>query len=450
MSKLAELIIEYCPNGVPYKELSEIGQIFKGMSGVSKKWEETGNCQFIEYKNAYNNIKIDIEKLPFATVKKLENQFVLKKGDILFTSASETPDECAISSVIEGNIREGIFLDDHLFGIRLDSFICNSTYFNYYFRSLQFRKLVNKTVRGVTRYYISMPDFEKIKVPVPPIEVQNEIVRILDNFTQLEVELEVELEAELEAVKKQYGYYRDELLSFKDEVSMTESLKAILSFCDVCLDEGLKVDKKKLSEIGYFYGGLSGKSKSDFENGNAKFISYVNVFNNPKLNINVNDKVLINDGEKQNIVEYGDILFTGSSETSDECGMSSVLTEKTNEKLYLNSFSFGFRLNDVSLLNPEFSKFLFRSNHLRKQIVKTASGVTRFNVSKKKMENVEIPIPPIEIQNAIVTVLERFEKYANDLSCGLPAEIEKRKQQYEYYRDLLLNFEDISGVQKAI
>ena len=104
MTKLEQLIAELCPNGVSFQSLYEIGEIFKGMNGVTNKWAEAGNCQFIDYKNVYNHIKVDVLDLPFATVKKTENQFVLNRGDILFTSASETPDECAISAVIEKNI----------------------------------------------------------------------------------------------------------------------------------------------------------------------------------------------------------------------------------------------------------------------------------------------------------------------------------------------------------
>lgn len=103
---------------VEWKPLGEISTQISGMSGVSNKWASSGNCRFIDYLNAYKHIKIDIHQLPFATVKKL-NQTELRQGDILFTSASETPDECAISSVIEDKISSGIFLDDHLFGIRI-------------------------------------------------------------------------------------------------------------------------------------------------------------------------------------------------------------------------------------------------------------------------------------------------------------------------------------------
>ena len=197
---------------VEWKPLGEVSTQINGMSGVSNKWAEKGNCRFIDYLNAYNNIKIDINDLPFATIKNL-NQTELIQGDILFTSASETPDECAISSVIEDKINAGIFLDDHLFGIRINNVykdIINPIFLNYYFHSPDFRKIVNKTVRGVTRFYISKVAFMRLFVPIPPLHVQEEIVRILDKFTTLEAELE----AELEARKKQYEYYRNKLLCF--------------------------------------------------------------------------------------------------------------------------------------------------------------------------------------------------------------------------------------------
>lgn len=104
------------------------------------------------------------------------------------------------------------------------------------------------------------------------------------------------------------------------------------------------VEYKSLGELGKFFGGLTGKSKDDFTNGNAKFITYKNVYANPALQIDVEDKVKITDGEKQRTLQYGDVVFTGSSETPDECGISSVVTKKIDEKLYLNSFCFFFAL----------------------------------------------------------------------------------------------------------
>lgn len=198
------------------------------------------------------------------------------------------------------------------------------------------------------------------------------------------------------------------------------------------------VEYKPLGELGKFYGGLTGKSKDDFINGNAKFITYKNVYSNPALEIHVNDNVKIANGENQRALEYGDVIFTGSSETPDECGLSSVLTAHTDEKLYLNSFCFIFRFDDVSIILPDFAKHLFRSTSLRYQIGKTASGVTRYNVSKKLMEKVVIPLPPLPVQSEIVRILDSFVALTSELTSELAA----RKKQYEYYRDSLFTFDD--------
>lgn len=168
------------------------------------------------------------------------------------------------------------------------------------------------------------------------------------------------------------------------------------------------VEFKTLEDLGTFYSGLSGKSKDDFSDGNAKFITYVNVFNNPAVNLAVDTFVKVDPTEKQNAIKFGDVLFTGSSETPDECGMSAVVTEDVTENIYLNSFCFGFRLFDSEVFLPDFLKHLFRSQNLRKQISQTASGVTRFNVSKKRFAKILIPVPPLAVQSEIVKYLDNF------------------------------------------
>lgn len=201
------------------------------------------------------------------------------------------------------------------------------------------------------------------------------------------------------------------------------------------------VEFKELGELGYFYGGLTGKSKNDFQEGNARFITYMNIFSNLAVKTDIDIFVKVDENENQNKIEYGDVLFTGSSETPDECGMSSVMTQKIEEPLYLNSFSFGFRLIDKDLFLPDFLKYLFRDNDIRKQIGKTANGVTRFNVSKKRFAKVVIPIPPLPIQQEIVSILDKFTQ----LQAELEAELEARRKQYEYYRGKLLDFKNISN-----
>ena len=202
------------------------------------------------------------------------------------------------------------------------------------------------------------------------------------------------------------------------------------------------VEWKTLGDVGDLLGGLTGKSKDDFNNGNAKFITYMNVFSNSFTDTNTNDFVTINNDENQRKMENGDILFTGSSETLNECGMSSVFVNNKNEDFYLNSFCFVFRLHDKNLLFPDFSKYLFRSENIRKQIIKTANGVTRFNVSKKKMGKIQFPIPPLPVQEEIVRILDNFNENQTALINKLEEELKARKQQYEFYRDTLLTFTD--------
>jgi type I restriction enzyme S subunit len=199
------------------------------------------------------------------------------------------------------------------------------------------------------------------------------------------------------------------------------------------------VEFTEIGKIGDFYGGLTGKSKNDFQDGNAKFVTYMNVFSNIAVKTDIDTFVKIGEKENQNRVEYGDVLFTGSSETPDECGMSSVLTEKITEPLYLNSFCFGFRLHDKELFLPDFLKYLFRDDSIRKQIGQTASGVTRFNISKKRFAKVIIPIPPIAVQQEIAYILDSFS------FTQLEAELEARRAQYAYYRAKLLNFSNLNG-----
>ena len=122
--------------------------------------------------------------------------------------------------------------------------------------------------------------------------------------------------------------------------------------------------------------------------------------------------------------------------------MSSVVTKEPPEPLYLNSFCIGYRMADAELFNPEFAKHLFRSTPMRRQIVQTANGVTRFNVSKSRLAKVLIPIPPVEVQERIAGTLDKFDLLVNDISIGLPGELAARRSQYEYYRDRLLTFEE--------
>ena len=198
------------------------------------------------------------------------------------------------------------------------------------------------------------------------------------------------------------------------------------------------VEWKELGEISQLYGGLTGKTKSDFENGNAKYVTYKNIFNNIQVKFNILENVQVDENEKQNAIKYGDVLITSSSENKEEVGMSSAVTFVSDEPIYINSFSFGIRFNEDVELIPEFTKYLFRSFGLRKQIEKTASGVTRYNISKVAFKKIKVPLIPKEIQEKIVQILDKMTEYVTELT----SELTSRKKQYSFYRDKLLSFED--------
>ena len=216
---------------------------------------------------------------------------------------------------------------------------------------------------------------------------------------------------------------------------MTQEPKIFPYIAKLLNDE--KVQWKPLGEISSMYGGLTGKNKTDFEEGNASYITYKNIFDNIEIDFSKLEKVKISSSEKQNKVKYGDILFTGSSETAEEAGMSSTITINIEEDIYLNSFSFGVRFDEDVELLPEFTKYLFRSYFMRKSISKTASGVTRFNISKERFKKIPIPIPPLSVQQEIVRILDKFTQLEAELDC--------RKRQYEYYRNALLSFDDLEN-----
>ncbi|MFZ2713514.1 MAG: restriction endonuclease subunit S [Streptococcus suis] len=159
-----------------------------------------------------------------------------------------------------------------------------------------------------------------------------------------------------------------------------------------------------LREIGKTYTGLSGKTKDDFGHGDGRFVTYMNVFSNPISLPEMVEEVEFD--ESQNTVRYGDVLFTTSSETPEEVGMSSVWLENT-ENTYLNSFCFGFR--PVKKVNPYYLAYLLRSSGMRRKISFLAQGISRYNISKTKMMELEISIPNENEQSAIGTFFSTLD-----------------------------------------
>ena len=262
--------------------------------------------------------------------------------------------------------------------------------FLYYSFDGQFirKQILNAAGVGTVGTY-TIDNAKKTYVMVPPIGEQKKIAEILGTWDR--------------AIEELTG-----LIAEKKELK--RSLMQQLLTGEIRISGFTKPWKKvKLGEIGTTYTGLNGKNKDDFGKG-SYFIPYMNVYQNNKIDPKHLELVEVFDNENQNIVQYGDIFFTTSSETPEEVGFTSVLLFKPEQKIYLNSFCFGYRLNNFDTLLPNYASFLFRSKQMRKIMYKLAQGATRFNLSKNELmkERVYIPVD-ISEQHTIADVLSTID-----------------------------------------
>lgn len=188
-------------------------------------------------------------------------------------------------------------------------------------------------------------------------------------------------------------------------------------------------EQRKLGSLGYTFTGLSGKTKEDFGHGDAHFITYMNVYSNPIADLTMTERVEVDD--KQSQVRYGDVFFTTSSETPDEVGMSSVWLGNT-ENTYLNSFCFGYR--PESSIDPYYMAYMLRSEVVRKNIIFLAQGISRYNISKNRMMNIQIPLPDIGEQQRIGSFFYELEHL---ITLHQRKQIMERKGVFSEFFDML-------------
>ena len=398
MSKIEDLIKQYCPSGVEYKELGELGNFYSGLSGKNKKDFENGNCKFITYSNIYKNPALDIDVNDMVCINIGENQNIIEYGDVLFTGSSETPDECGFSSVVTSKVDEKIYLNSFCFGYRLtNKKLFNPNFLKHLFRSDELRKKIGKTASGVTRFNVSKVKFAKIQIPVPPLPVQEEIVRILDAFSSLEAELE----AELEARKKQYEYYRNKLLTFNENTT------------------GGGVEWKILSEVCNIYTG--GEVPEDSIKGDIPDDTHIYpIYGNGKEIYGYSSSYRID---------------------KDAVCISSIGANTGAVFFYKKNFTPIIRLKVLVPKNDNLNiRYLYHIATTLNFVSKNNGGIPNMNANDVKKHI--IPVPPLEEQERIVAILDKFDSLVNDISEGLPAELTARRQQYEYYRNKLLTFDE--------
>lgn len=415
MSKIDELIKELCPKGVQFKQLSELGTLYGGLTGKSKNDFKDGNARFITYMNVFSNIEVDTSRDDFVKIGKNERQRTLHKGDVLFTGSSENPDECGMSSVLVKEPEEPLYLNSFCFILRMnDKDLFLPEFLKYLFRDTGVRKQITKTASGVTRFNVSKKRFAKVVVPIPPIEVQKEIANILDTFTQLEAELE----AELEARRKQYEYYRNGLLNFGDDVEWITLGKITRIFTSS------RVHKNEWTTSGVpFY------RSSDV-------ISKFNNVENSRGKAYISNELYETLSAKSGKIKKDDILITGGG----TIGIPYIVP--SDEPLHVKDADL-LCIQKSERLNSKFLYHFFLTTNFRQYLKNITHDATIAHYTISQIANTPVPLPTLEEQSRIVALLDCFEGLTNDIMNGLPAEIAARRKQYEYYRTKLLTFQEL-------
>lgn len=390
MSRIDDLIAEYCPNGVERKPLGAIAKLYRG-NGLQKKDFTDKGIGCIHYGQIYTRYDtFTSQTISFVDKKLADKLLKVHPNDLIVTATSENlEDVCKAVAWLGGS---DIVTGGHSIVVRHHQ---NAKYLSYCFQTLDFFQRKRAYVHGTKVMEIKKDDLAKIVVPVPPLPVQEEIVRILDSFSSLEAELE----AELEARRKQYAYYRDELLTFDRERVLVITVGEL---CDI--NRGRVMSKGYLEKHRGAYPVYSSQTAN---NGRFGFI---------------------------NSYDYDGEYITW---TTDGANAGSVFYH--DEKFSITNVCGLLRIKD-SRVRAKYLKYVL--DVTAKQYVNTGMGNPK--LMSNVMKQIKVGIPSLAEQDRIISILDRFDKLTNDLSSGLPAEIEARRKQYEYYRDRLLSFDELA------
>lgn len=399
MSKIEKLLKELCPNGVEFKALGEVCERQKGINITA------GEMEKIATKNG--DIRIFAGGKTFVDTKKefLQEQSILKKTSIIVKSRGYVDFEY---------YKKPFTHKSEIWSYSLKDEKVNLKFIFYYLKNKveYFQKIAKANAVKIPQ--LAVADTDKFQIPIPPLEVQEEIVKILDTFTELERELERELESHI----KQYEYYRNKLLSLEYlESSGGYELKMLGEIGKVTRGNGLQ--KKDLLDSGIpciHYGQIH----TYYENYTHTTKSFVSAENAKKLKK----------------AKKGDLVIAGASENIEDVCKAVVYLGESDVCISGDSFAFSHSLN------PKYVGYVFQGEQFIEYKKKYAQGTKVMRLSIERLKQFQIPIPPLATQEKIVSILDKFHALTTDLTSGIPAELEARKKQYEYYRNKLLTFKE--------
>ena len=379
MTKLEQLIEQLCPDGVEYKMLGEIGNVSMCKRILKHETSEIGDVPFYKIGTFGKEANAFIS---FETYEKYKRLYSFpKKGEVLI-SASGT-----IGRTVIFDGEPAYFQDSNIVWISNDETHVTNRFLYYFYQTKPWQVSSGGTI---ARLYND--NILRTKIPVPPLEVQAEIVRILDTFTELTTELTTELANR----KKQYEYYRNSLLSFSTIVK-----KCRIS--DVCeISRGKVISKDDIRNNAGGYPVYSSQTENNGELG--KISSYM--YDGEYL-------TWTTDGANAGSIFYR----SGKFNITNVCGLLKVDTKNVDIRYLFHA------------LTVEAPKYV-------------RSGMGNPKLMSNVMGSIKISFPELPIQRRIARVLDNFEAICSDLNIGLPAEIKARQKQYEYYRDKLLTFKE--------
>ena len=317
------------------------------------------------------------------------NNYLIEQGDILINFINSEAKMGTAAYVTRRPERDTIYTTNIL------RCKVNDEYNPYFIYSLTFLNSYKNYIASITKPAVNQAsfttvDFKKYSIKIPTVKEQNQIADLIKTFNKL-ITLH---QRKLDNLKLKKKALLQKLFPKNGERYPELRFPGFTDAWEQC----------KLGSIGSTYTGLSGKTKEDFGHGEAQYITYLNVFQNTVSDITMTDKVEID--TTQNEVKYGDVLFTTSSETPEEVGMSSVWLGHT-PNIYLNSFCFGFRPNQK--IDPYFLGYSLRAPYMRDKIKILAQGISRYNISKNKVMELEISLPNNEEQSLLGIFLRNID-----------------------------------------
>ena len=411
MSELEKLIKELCPNGVEYKKISDVATMSRGIRVIRSQLAVGGHIPV--YQNSLTPLGY------YDKSNCTENTtFIISAGAAGEIGYSKQPfwaaDDCWYFDCPE----------------------CLNSRFLYHVLQSQ-QQFISSNVRRSSVPRLSRSVIDNMLIPVPPLEVQSEIVKVLDKYSTSVIALQQELTKELTARKKQYEHYRDRMLSF-DEIRAADQA-----------DNGgggynNNVIYRKLGEVARFMRGITYNKGQESHNGVGIKVLRANNITLDYNTLNFDDIKIVDKNVKvkdEQYLEKNDILICAGSGSKDHIGKVAYIKENMD-------YTFGGFMGVIRVTEECNSRFMFHiltGGAFKKYLEATLNSSTINNLNSQVMNNFFLPVPPLETQKRIVSILDKFEMLANSLSDGLPAEIEARKKQYEYYRDKLLDFKDAGG-----